>query len=202
MVDVITAVGSVVAMLAMPLGAPTPTATDRTVAAPRIEVAAINGSGCPAGTATAWSTPDGDAVMVSFDQFTARAGGGVSPIDQRKNCQVGLRVDNPADWSFALEGIEAAGYADLQSQAVGMHRTTAYFAGEAAQTQVSDTRTGPLHGTWQSSDTFATPLFSPCGTTRNLNVNTELRVRSDSPDQVSSLELSAVVMYRLTWRPC
>src|SRR5690349_18236593 len=114
MTSVIASIGSTVAMLAAGLSgsAPTP-AAEAPVPPPSIDVVAINGSGCPSGTADFQVATDDSAVLVTFRQFVARAGGGAPAVQQRKNCQIILRVADPAHWSFALQGIAAVGHFDV-----------------------------------------------------------------------------------------
>src|SRR3954463_6425527 len=71
-----------------------------------VDVVTVNGSGCPAGTAHVTMSPDNTSFEVNYDQFAALSGGNARPIDARKNCQLNLRIDAPAGYSYAVADAE------------------------------------------------------------------------------------------------
>src|ERR1044072_8402534 len=62
-----------------------------------LDIKTINGSGCPAGTATASAdaASDNTSFTVHYTNFTAKAGGGASALEARKNCQINVLVHVP-----------------------------------------------------------------------------------------------------------
>lgn len=212
MVNVLV-VGSVLASLAtspVPVGP----AADPVSAAPServtIDVATVNGSGCPAGTAKVETSADNTAFAVSYSDYLAADGAGAAPTDIRKNCQLSLRVTVPAGFTFAIARAEYAGFARLADGAVGAQLASYYFAGNSETAQVGHDFTGPMNGGWRTTDTAAAALWAPCGPLRNLNINTELRVdartdaaaRSTSFLTMDSTRGAVRTVYHLAWRGC
>ncbi len=69
------------------------------------------GDGCPQGTVTAILSPDATTLTVLYDAFTARVGGGVG--EERRNCNVTLRLKKPRLWSFAVDSVDFRGHIHL-----------------------------------------------------------------------------------------
>lgn len=69
------------------------------------------GDGCPQGTVTAILSPDASTLTVLYDAFTARVGGGVG--EERRNCNVTLRLKKPRLWSFAVDSVDFRGHIHL-----------------------------------------------------------------------------------------
>jgi hypothetical protein len=172
----------------------------------------VNGSGCRIGTAVVAVAPDNSALTVSYRNFVAAVGIGARPIDMRKNCQLGVRVDVPRGYTFAIARAEYRGLAQLAPGASGTQRANYYFQG-ISQTAVSshDFR-GPYSQRWQTSD--STPLttlaFRPCGQSRILNINTSLIVNVGSSDprttrsfmRMDSTRSGPNAIYHFQWRRC
>jgi hypothetical protein len=176
-----------------------------------LDVVAVNGSGCPPGTASVSVLPDNTGFRVSYRDFLARAGGSADPVDFRKNCQLAVLVHVPQGFTFAVAAAEYRGRARLESGASALQRTNYYFAGSADNNYVDHTFTGPLFGTWQTKD--VTPVhelvYAPCGVFRNLNVNTELRVYegSTNANKTSSMSMRSTegnvdTIIHFSWKQC
>ncbi len=173
-----TAAAALVALSAL---APTTGAAEEAPVA-RVEVATINGSGCPAGDAEV--TPDGRTFTIGYHSFLARAGGGSSPVDTRKNCQVNIRVIVPAGYTYGLARTTYEGYAHLQEGATALNRVSTYLQGMSSTAIVNHPFTGPFSDDWT---TYYRPdsteiQWSPCDSPRNINVNAEVRVNPGSSD--------------------
>jgi hypothetical protein len=156
-----------------------------------LQVITVNGSGCPAGTASVRTMPDNTGFRISYRDFLARDGVGVEATEFRQNCQVNVQVNIPQGFTFAVASATYRGRASLRSGATALHRTNYYYQG-SVENQVADHAfSGPLSGTWFSIN--ATPVtelvYARCGETRNVNINTELRV--NSPTGVSWMSLRA-----------
>ncbi|MEU7907424.1 DUF4360 domain-containing protein [Actinoplanes sp. NPDC049118] len=170
-----------------------------------VEVVAVNGSGCPAAEGTATVSPDGTLIEVEATAYLAWAGGAATPPDSRKNCQLSLHVTRPAGWTYAIVRASSSGFAYLPEGATGTTRISLYFQGMSPTTMLTTTFDAPMASTWRTADTVAPDrlTFAPCDTERNLNINTELRVKPGddrSADVVMVRE--AVTSYRLTWVRC
>ena len=151
-------------------------------AAPFLEVVTVNGSGCPAGDADV--TANGREFTIGYHVFLARAGGGSSPLEQRKNCQVSVRVTPPQGYTYGLARTTYEGYAHLQDGATGLSRVGTYLQGTSPTAVVSRSFTGPSSGEWQLRyrPDAADVQWVPCGERRNINVNAEVRVALGAAD--------------------
>ena len=163
------------------LSALTP-AEDAAEPAPVLEIVTVNGSGCRAGDADV--TTDGRTFTVGYHEFLARAGGGSSPVDLRKNCQINIRVHVPQGYTYGLARTTYEGYAHLQEGATGLSRISTYLQGSSATATVSQSFTGPFSDSWQTHyrPNSTEIQWSPCGTPRNININAEVRVSLGSAD--------------------
>ncbi|HEX6353183.1 DUF4360 domain-containing protein [Actinophytocola sp.] len=158
-----------------------------------LDVQTVNGSGCPPGTASVAVLSDNTGFRVTYREFLAEAGGNVDPVDFRKNCQINVLVHVPQGFTFAIASADYRGRARLEAGATALQRTNYYFSGSPANHYVDHSFSGPLSGTWQTTD--ATPVtqlvYAPCGESRNVNLNTELRVNEGS---VNANKTSAMSM--------
>jgi hypothetical protein len=154
--------------------------TDESVPPPSekitVEVVTVNGSGCPAGTAAVWPLPDNTGFWVSFTDFIAEVGAGAETTDFRKNCQLNLRIGVPDGFTFAIAQVNYKGFAYLHRGATGLQQASYYFQGQSETERSSHSFTGPFSDDWEATDTGAL-IYAPCHEERNLNINTELRVR-------------------------
>ncbi|MFD4835846.1 DUF4360 domain-containing protein [Streptomyces uncialis] len=176
-----------------------------------IEVATVNGSGCPTGTAAIAVSPDNTAFTVTYSDYLAKAGGPSLPTDFRKNCQLNLIVHVPNGFTYAVMGVDYRGFASLERGASGVEKASYYFQGSPATASRSHTFNGPLVDDWQATDTteWANLVWAPCGVKRNLNINTELRVNAGTSDRtrtsfmtMDSTDGSLDTVYHLAWQRC
>lgn len=144
-----------------------------TLSSPTVAVGSVNGSGCPAGTVTTTVASDGSSVTASYTAFTAKAGAGSTPTEFRRSCLLSIQIVAPGQ-TWAVTSATEHGTVDVPAGGTGVQRTSYYLQGSSATTPIDHSATGPLSGAWDQSD--PAPFTAPCGTTRNLNVNVELRV--------------------------
>lgn len=203
--------GATVAFLAALISPANAQAADSAPPAERItvDVATVNGSGCPAGTASVTALPDNTAFTVSYSDYLAATGDGSEPTDFRKNCQLSLVVHVPQGFTYAIASADYRGYAYLGQGATGEERANYYFQGDAQNTPVSHTLSGPYNDDWRFTDTtdVAKLAYAPCGETRGLNVNTELRVRSGADKSSSFMTMDSTrgsvnTVYHFSWKRC
>ncbi len=176
-----------------------------------VDVVSVLGSGCPAGTAKVNVAPDNTAFTVTYTDYTAAAGPGTSATDFRKNCQLGLRVNVPSGFTYAIAEADYRGYAYLERGATGLQRANYYFQGQSATATVSHLFSGYMDADWQTTDEVdvASLVFKPCGADVNLNINTSLRVSTGtaSPSSTSVMTMdstdgSVSTIYHFAWRTC
>ena len=172
-----------------------------------VEVVSINGSGCPAGSATVKPLADNTGFTVAYSSYAAQANGAAAPTEFRENCQLGLKLHFPQGFTFAVAQAEYSGTAQLAPGTTGLERANYYFQGSSDDNYSDHKFYGPLYGRWKVSDTAAALVYAPCANDRILNVNTELRVDDGSTTSASSLRMTASSgdvnsIYHFSWKRC
>ncbi|MER6219082.1 DUF4360 domain-containing protein [Streptomyces sp900105755] len=176
-----------------------------------INVATVNGSGCPQGTTAVAVSEDNEAFTVTYSAYLAQAGGNSDPTAFRRNCQLNLVVHVPGGFTYAIASADYRGFASLQPGATGTQRASYYFQGSSNTAAASHPFTGPYNDNWQATDTtdWAQLVWAPCGVQRNFNINTELRVSAGSanPGKVSFMTMDSTdgeisTVYHLAWKHC
>jgi hypothetical protein len=171
-----------------------------------IEIATANGSGCAAGTTSVALSPDAEAFVIKYADFTAKAGGSSKPADARRNCQINLKIRVPEAYTYAIASTEYGLHAELQTGAKGTYKSGYYFQGDQQTGGSPFEMRGPTTDFKIIEKVPENQLvWKPCGVERNFNVNTELRVDSTGSDEskVSSVSInSGSTLYRLAWKKC
>ncbi|MGW5324643.1 DUF4360 domain-containing protein [Streptomyces sp. NPDC004014] len=205
--------GAVAALLTTALPAQSPSSVfddpppDKIV----IDVATVNGSGCPAGTAAVAVSPDNTAFTVTYSDYLAQAGGNSDPTAFRKNCQLNLVVHVPQGFTYAIASADYRGFLSLQPGATATQKASYYFQGSSNTAARTHPFSGAYNDDWQATDQtdWAQLVWAPCGVLRNFNINTELRVNagSTSPGKVSFMTMDSTdgdisTVYHLAWKEC
>ncbi|ANP54828.1 hypothetical protein J2Z21_001521 [Streptomyces griseochromogenes] len=176
-----------------------------------IDVATVNGSGCPAGTAAVAVSPDNTAFTVTYSNYLAQAGGNSDPTAFRRNCQLNLVVHVPQGFTYAVASADYRGFLSLQPGATSTQKASYYFQGSSNTAARTHPFNGPYNDDWQATDStdWAQLVWAPCGVLRNFNINTELRVAagSTSPGKVSFMTMDSTdgdisTVYHLAWKEC
>lgn len=176
-----------------------------------IQVATLNGSGCPAGTVAVAVAPDNTAFTATYSAYIAQVGPDVKPTDNRKQCQAALEVNVPNGFSYGIMKVDYRGYAQLAEGANGSLVAGYYFQGSSD----TDRRTHPFKGAmednWTVTDTteWAQIVWSPCGEKRLFSISTELRAQRGSSDRqetsymtMDSTDADIKTQYHMAWRKC
>ncbi|MCT9091802.1 DUF4360 domain-containing protein [Streptomyces sp. ASQP_92] len=176
-----------------------------------IEVATVNGSGCPLGTAAVAVAPDNTAFTVTYSQYMAQVGAGSKPTDFRKNCQLNLIVHVPSGFTYAVASADYRGYAHLERGANAVQKASYYFQGSPDTASRTHPFNGPYDDNWQATDStdWGQLVWAPCGVKRNFNINTELRVNAGTSDPktnsfmaMDSTDGDIQTIYHLAWKEC
>ncbi|MEW2630754.1 DUF4360 domain-containing protein [Streptomyces sp. NPDC048389] len=176
-----------------------------------IEVATVNGSGCPAGTAAVAVSQDNTAFTVTYSNYLAQVGGNSPATAFRKNCQLNLIVHVPQGFTYAIASADYRGFASLQPGATGTEKASYYFQGSPSTAYRSHTFEGPYDDNWQATDTtdWAQLVWAPCGVQRNFNINTELRLDAGTSDPaktsfmtMDSTDGDISTIYHMAWKEC
>jgi hypothetical protein len=175
-----------------------------------IDVATVNGSGCPQDTAAVAVNEDNTSFTVTYSEYLVQAGGNSDPTDFRKNCQLNLIVHVPSGFTYAIAKTDYRGFAHLEPGAVGTQKASYYFSGESQTSSVTHTLEAPFSDNWQFTDEVDAPqlVYKPCGEERNFNINTELRVSAgDDPELKSFMAMDSTdgdleTVYHFAWLTC
>ncbi|MFC9293870.1 DUF4360 domain-containing protein [Streptomyces sp. NPDC057011] len=176
-----------------------------------IDVATVNGSGCPKDTAAVAVSQDNTAFTVTYSQYVAQVGGGAPPTAARRNCQLNLIVHVPQGFTYAIASADYRGYAALAPGASSTTKASYYFQGSPQTAAREHAFNGPYDDNWQVTDEtdWAQWVWAPCGVQRNFNINTELRVRkgTSAPASSSYMTMDSTdgdisTVYHLAWREC
>jgi Domain of unknown function (DUF4360) len=215
MVNVLALGGVAVAVALLPAAVEPVPAAVPPAGALAVDVVTVNGSGCPAGTATVVASSDSSTFVVTYSAYTAQVGVGAKPTDIRKNCLLSLRITPPQGFTYTVTRVDYGGWAHLEAGASATAGASYYFQGSSATGYASHGLVGPLDGAWQAADTSDTPGLAslgspPCGAQRNLNIDTELRVDAgtSNPDATTSYVTMDTTrggfhsVYHLAWQQC
>ncbi|GAB3549852.1 hypothetical protein J2S53_001208 [Actinopolyspora lacussalsi] len=176
-----------------------------------IDVATVNGSGCPEGTADVAVSPDNKAFTVTYSDYLAEVGPDTDPTAFRKNCQLNLVVHVPQGLTYGIARADYRGFAHLAEGATGTQQASYYFQGDSRTTHSSKTFEGAYSDNWQVTDEteIADIVYKPCGVQRNFNINTELRVDAGDSDSgetsfmtMDSTDGSIETTYHFAWKEC
>ncbi|SDP35519.1 protein of unknown function [Actinopolyspora xinjiangensis] len=176
-----------------------------------IDVATVNGSGCPEGTADVAVSPDNKAFTVTYSDYLAEVGPDSDPTAFRKNCQLNLVVHVPQGLTYGIARADYRGFAHLAEGATGTHQASYYFQGDSRTTHSSETFEGAYSDNWQVTDEteIGDVVYKPCGVQRNFNINTELRVNAGTSDSsetsfmtMDSTDGSIKTTYHFSWKKC
>lgn len=167
------------------------------------------GSGCPAGSVAENVSPDLQAFTLLFDNYIAEVGPGVSAREKRKNCAINIALDFPHGWTFTIAEVDYRGYASLDRGVVGSQQAAYYFQGQAATGTLSTNFRGPVDKDYHFRDTLALTslVWAPCGAKRSLNINTQVRLDSNSRNATGLLTTDSIdgtfkTIFNLKWRRC
>ena len=176
----------------------------------RIRGFTYNGSGCPIGTVAENMAPDYTAFTLLFNSYIAEVGPNIPFAQKRKNCQINVDLDFPPGWSYSIFKADYRGYISAQPGVVGTHQAMYYFQGSGLTSRLRTNIYGPTDRNYQVSDRFdlRTAVWSPCGASRALNLNSEVRLdnslnpRGSGLMTLDSLDGSVAMIYGLQWKRC
>jgi hypothetical protein len=166
------------------------------------------GTGCPAGSAAATLSPSEDAISILFDQYWVEAGGVTTKNLDRKSCNVAIPVYVPQGYSVAIFSIDYRGFVNLPSGSYAALDSEYFWAGIRGPIMRRE-GFGPLNTDYVLRDEVRTEtlVWSPCGQSINLRVNTSLQVKTNSRFEqtlatVDSADITSGLVYHLQWRNC
>lgn len=174
------------------------------LAAPTISVGKIGvgGTGCPAGSASGRISSDGSQLTIRFTKFQVAAGG-ATRVD-RKACALALPVSVPAGYAVAFVGLDYRGSTSLPSGASATLSVETFAAGGQGP-KATRKINGPAKGRFAYSTTGTATVWSQCGASINLRVNTSLRVTTTGASAKASIrsqDVEGALIYKLKLKRC
>lgn len=167
------------------------------------------GTGCPAGSVAQNLAPDGKAFTLLFDQYVAEAGPGVALTAGRKNCAINVDLDFPQGWSYSILDVDYRGFVQLDAGATAEQKSAYYFQGDFRTASLATVMRGPLTKDYQIRDSLGLEalVWSPCGASRSLNINTQVRTAALSRSArglitIDSIDGELTHVYGIRWRRC
>ncbi|KAG8839916.1 hypothetical protein FRC18_000039 [Serendipita sp. 400] len=139
----------------------------------------VNGSGCPTGTVYYVLNPPRTAITVTFSNYYASAGPGISITENRKNCAITLGVHVPGGYTFAIATVDYRGFYQLDYNVKAIQSALYYFQSQITQAVASSTRTGPITGAnyvYQDEFDIWSQVRCPCGADTVLNLDSSVRI--------------------------
>lgn len=171
-------------------------------------IPAYGGNGCPANSAGAVLSPDGQTLSILFDQFIAEAGGNTGKKVDRKSCSIAIPVHVPQGYSVSVFQVDYRGFVSVPRGA-SARMSAEYFFGGASGPIRSDTFSGPQSTDYLVSDELVgtAMVWSRCGEDVNLRVNARMTATTNSRfDQVlgtvDSADVTTGLVYHFSWRRC
>lgn len=175
----------------------------------RVRHISYAGSGCPNGSVAENLSQDGKAFTLLFDSYVAEIGPGIPLAEGRKNCAINVDLDFPAGWSFSILDVDYRGYAHVERGATAEQKTSYYFQGDLKTASLLTQMRGPVTKDYQIRDTLGLDavVWSPCGATRSLNMNTQVRNTAQNRlaralITIDSIDGQLTHIYGLQWRRC
>lgn len=168
-----------------------------------------NGTGCPAGSWETSLSPDGETFTTTFSAYEAVVD--ETKMISVKDCLLAIKLHSPGGLSYSVSQFHYSGYSFLEQGVSGRQFASYYFQGNPVERdEVRSTLVGPFDDTYLFSDKIELAdavVWSPCGTTRDLNIVTRLRVQNSSPRRNGYMNMSAVdgstkLEFKLAWRKC
>jgi hypothetical protein len=178
-----------------------------------IERIQYNGTGCPLGTVAQNVSDDKQAFTLTFSEFIAESGPGISLAQGRKNCIATVTLNIPAGWQYSVANFYYRGFMQLDEGVKAEHSVDYSFEGQGRTSRFASTMSGPYESDYVYSDSvgIATTVWSPCGVSRALNLNTKIRVANTNTAYYpeargfitnDSIDGQITQVFGLTWRRC
>jgi hypothetical protein len=209
------AISAVVATLTVATASVTPAAASprlvRGSAGITLEIASVNGSGCPRGSVNTVGKDNEDAFFVGYGQFIAQAGGSSNPTDSRKACQLALKVGGiPKGFTYAVSSVDYYGFAYLTRprRTAAAYSTGFSFSGQPTRAEEILAFESPWNHIWTATRRVSPDdlVFKPCDEEPTFNIESELWVNAGTsdPSEVDyvSVGYERQAAYHLTWKPC
>ncbi|PUU74604.1 hypothetical protein B9Z19DRAFT_424244 [Tuber borchii] len=171
------------------------------------------GTGCKAGTAHISNSPDWSTFTIIFDEYQPTIGPGSKFSDHVKNCNINFKVNYPPGYQYTIYKTDYTGYALLDAGVTVKQTSSYWFAGFVNDKPTfQSTWIGPYNDQYHFTDTLQSALYSPCGNSTTLNINTQVVMTStklkaqglfNPQPAIDTLTISKYQhAYGVNWRRC
>jgi len=171
-----------------------------------------DGPGCKAGSWTASIAPDGEVFTIVFSEYQLEMTPRTNAI-MTTNCTVSVDLRSPKGVSYAVTKFSYSGYAYLEKGVKAEQLANYRYAGLPPLRVTSNRQAlvGPFDDSFLFSDDVATKGveldWSPCDTTRKLELRTRLSMTNARPARSGTIVLSAIdgehkIVFHLKSRRC
>ncbi|KAJ3516473.1 hypothetical protein NMY22_g14204 [Coprinellus aureogranulatus] len=158
-----------------------------------------SGNGCPQGSGTTISVTSGAINYTPPSSFAGAVGPGVPASSARTQCEAHLTVGIPAGFRFRFAQSNVPVTASTpsgNSETV----TSTYFFSSAAATTGTGVTTLTSTGPTTVSNTFSpATVWSPCGGSDTVNINTALRAIGTAAGNVN---IAGTINTPIVWATC
>ena len=159
----------------------------------QINTPSFSGNGCTgSNTASAAVSPDGGALSVLFDGFTAEVGSRVNVRMARTSCIINIPVTAPAGVQVAISQADFRGFNNIANRAYAQYTTTYTLAGQVMPT-ILRRIVGPVTAEFESINRLRQQdlKWGPCGGTTNLSINTSVVVQANAQNEQSMASIDS-----------
>lgn len=174
----------------------------------RLGQISFGGDGCPAGTASSTVSPDGQALSILFDRFTAQAGHAAGSLNTRRSCNLSIPVLVPNGYAVGIFSIDYRGFVDAPPGGRTQLNVEYFFAGSQGPV-FRRTFDGPTSTDYIYNNTLQTTsiAWSGCGENVILRTNANIVATSNGNGDmttmtVDSADVQSGVRYHVRYRSC
>jgi hypothetical protein len=146
-----------------------------------------NGNGCPEGTAD-WYVDDNGAWHLLLSAFNVEIN---ANRFERKACNIAVALNVPEGYSANFGAVSLTGYYDIQQGAHAVLEADPFFAGSVGphfKTRINGGSSGNIEFN------YIADVWSACGQSPILRLNTSLFLRGSSRQQESVVILDEIVI--------
>lgn len=172
---------------------------------PKVEVASVIGSGCPSGI-PGIGVSYSNGIQVTYGEMqSVRSAGAGSSTPVQENCQLNLRVDVPDGVTYAVSSLNTSASVNLTNGVAARLEQAIYIQGVSDTSYVKKEFTGPISGMVNLAGSLSAKSFAPCGSERNLNINTRVVLDTRAATAASASDNVSVtggMKIALTFKNC
>ena len=187
-----------------------PSTTDIDLTKVYIEGITYAGSGCKAGSVAVSNSKDFTVFTLRFDSYVTSIGPGTQFTDRRKNCNLNVKLHYPKGYQYTLYQADYTGTANLEKGVSATQESQYWFARETPRATLRAKWSGPFSDNYNFRDTLVHDawVWSPCGASTTLNINTQLNLDNTGYPQASGyiapngIDPNVKTLYGISWRKC